>query len=51
MRPDLGFLTSMHDGVPWDGKSHTVPIFNPASNSNRVSGLRLFNHGSMEAER
>ena len=37
-----GFVASMHDLVP--GKTrHRVPTFNPASNTNQVSLLRLIN--------
>ncbi len=40
--PD-GFLTSMHDRVAGDGVDWWVPMFNPASNPNQVSHLRLVN--------
>lgn len=40
--PD-GFLTSMHDRVEGDGIDWWVPMFNPASNPNQVSHLRLVN--------
>lgn len=40
--PD-GFLTSMHDRVAGDGIDWWVPMFNPASNPNQVSHLRLVN--------
>lgn len=40
--PD-GFLTSMHDRVAGDGIDWRVPMFNPASNPNQVSHLRLVN--------
>ena len=43
-RTQDGFLTSMHDTVP--GKTrHRVAIFNPGSNFNQVSLLRLINLG------
>ncbi len=45
-----GFLTSMHDLAPGDGHSHRVAIFNPGSNPNQVSGLRLVNPGTEDAE-
>ncbi len=47
--PD-GFLSSLHDTVPRtaDG-SHQVPIFNPGSNPNQVSLLRLANPGAHSA--
>ena len=47
--PD-GFLTSMHDIVPSMGSEYEVAIFNPGSNSNQVSGLRLVNPGSKDAD-
>ena len=46
VRTTDGFLTSMHDVVrPRGAESlrHVVPIFNPASNVNQVSQLRLIN--------
>ena len=43
--PD-GFLTSMHDVVPITADVHRVPTFNPASNRNQVSRLRLVNRGT-----
>ena len=49
--PMDGFLTSMHDLVP-AGKegSHRVPIFNPASNVDQVSQLRVINPGEEAAQ-
>ena len=47
--PD-GFLTSMHDVAPVSGGNHWVPIFNPGSNIQKVSHLRLINPGTMAAE-
>ena len=44
-----GFLTSMHDSAPVAGGVHRVAIFNPGSNPNQVSRLRLLNLGSEEA--
>ncbi|MCY4013429.1 MAG: hypothetical protein OXG82_12010 [Gammaproteobacteria bacterium] len=46
-----GFLTSMHDLVPVgaDG-GHRVAIFNPGSNVNQVSQLRMTNPGDETAE-
>ena len=44
-----GFLTSMHDSAPVAGGVHRVVIFNPGSNPNQVSRLRLLNLGSEEA--
>lgn len=40
--PD-GFLTSMHDTVPIENGIHHVAIFNPGSNANQRSMLRLVN--------
>ena len=46
-----GFLTSMHDLVPrTEDGSLWVPFFNPGSNSNQVSSLRLMNWGAAPAE-
>ena len=42
--PD-GFLTAMHDTVRQEGDRHRVPTFNPGSNTNQVSRLRLINSG------
>ena len=47
--PD-GFLTSMHDVVPRTETGYRVPIFNPASNLDQVSMLRLTNLGSDATE-
>lgn len=43
--PD-GYLASMHDVVPIaeDG-THRMPFFNPGSNAEQLSKLRLLNHG------
>ena len=46
VRTNDGFLTSMHDvvrDVGGNGLRHVVPIFNPASNSNQRSQLRIVN--------
>ena len=40
-----GLLTAMHDTVPSEGGRHRVAIFNPGSNTIRVSRLRLVNPG------
>lgn len=72
IRTSDGFVTSMHDTVPWlpaddarldalrgqvgmesDGRmagGHYVAIFNPASNSNQQSMLRLANVGARDAD-
>ena len=44
-----GFLTAMHDIAPSVGNSHRVVIFNPASNIDQVSLLRLINPGALDA--
>ena len=49
MRTEDGFLTSMHDTVPGTDGIHRVPIFNPGSNRNQVSRLRLVNTGDEAA--
>ena len=49
IRTSDGFLTSMHDLVPATDAHHRVAIFNPGSNRNQVSWLRLINPGSREA--
>lgn len=43
-----GFLTSMHDVVAEAATGHRVPIFNPASNTNQMSSLRLINPGDSD---
>ena len=45
-----GVLTAMHDTVPSAGGRHRVAFFNPASNTMRVSRLRLVNPGEESAE-
>lgn len=45
-----GFLTSMHDTVPAAGNHHRVVFFNPASNPDLPSWLRLVNAGHHDAE-
>ena len=45
-----GLLTAMHDTVPSEGGRHRVAIFNPGSNTNRMSHLRLVNPGEEAAE-
>ena len=47
--PD-GFLTAMHDTVPWADGAHQVLFFNPASNLRQRSLLRLANPGAMPVE-
>lgn len=43
MRTRDGFLTSLHDVVPVERGVYRVPVFNPGSNRNQVSHLRLVN--------
>ena len=50
IRTTDGFLTSMHDVAPSLEGVHRVAIFNPGSNPNQVSGLRLVNPGLEDAE-
>ena len=72
IRTSDGFVTSMHDTVPWlppddarldalggnafaqspgrAGGGNFVPIFNPASNPNQRSMLRLVNAGAEDVE-
>lgn len=45
-----GVVSAMHDTVPIAGTSHRVPIFNPASDWDRESRLRLINPGAGPAE-
>ena len=44
-----GFLTSLHDTVPAANDRHRVVFFNPASNTNLQSWLRLVNPGEHAA--
>ncbi len=44
-----GFLTAMHDVAPAEGNVHRVAIFNPGSNRNQASMLRLVNPGAEAA--
>ena len=44
-----GFLTAMHDVAPEKDGVHRVAIFNPGSNLDQVSVLRLVNPGGTEA--
>ena len=49
--PADGFLTSMHDVVlPVENRRHRVAIFNPGSNRDQESLLRLMNTGDQDAE-
>ena len=49
IRTAEGFLTSMHDVAPSIGTRHRVVFFNPGSNQQQVSGLRLVNPGDGSA--
>ena len=44
-----GFLTAMHDVTPLGDGVHKVVFFNPSSNSQQVSRLRLINPGTSAA--
>ena len=45
-----GFVTTMHDTVPVENGRHRVVFFNPASNVNQVSMLRLINRGAEDID-
>lgn len=45
-----GFLTAMHDVVGSEDGVHRVPTFNPASNADQVSRLRIANPGDTQAD-
>ena len=49
IRTKDGFLTAMHDVVPSSETGHRVAIFNPGSNANQVSRLRVMNPGEANA--
>ena len=49
MRTSSGFLTSMHDTVPWRDGGYQVATFNPGSNRNQRSLLRVVNLGEADA--
>ena len=44
-----GLLISVHDIVSEAGMMHRVPVFNPGSNTNQRSSLRVINLGDAEA--
>ena len=50
VRTEDGFLTRMHDMAYRDAQSIRVPTFNPGSNRNQVSVLRLVNPSALSAE-
>ena len=49
IRSTDGFLTAIHDPAPRSAKRHRVAVFNPGSNTNQVSVLRLVNAGHESA--
>lgn len=49
IRHEGGFLTSMHDTGPSAGRRHRVAVFNPGSNEDQASLLRLVNPGEEDA--
>ena len=49
LRTDDGFLSSVHDVVSGKHGRYEVPIFNPGSNRNQVSILRLVNPHEQDA--
>ncbi len=49
VRTPSGFLTSMHDTVFRTGRRHEVAMFNPGSNTEQESRLRIVNPGSRPA--
>ena len=50
IRTTDGFLTAIHDPAPRSAKRHRVAVFNPGSNANQVSVLRLVNADEEPAE-
>ena len=49
IRTGDGFLTAMHDTAPIKEERHRVAIFNPGSNTNQQSLLRLVNRQDTDA--
>ena len=49
VRTQGGFLTAIHDVVPYAGRRYDVATFNPASNTDQVSKLRIVNVASRPA--
>ena len=45
-----GFLTAMGETIPGIGRRYRVPVFNPGSNQDQVSRLRLINDGDQAAD-
>ena len=50
IRTEDGFVTAMHDTAPIRDGTYRVAIFNPGSNPNQMSRLRLVNPGDAAAE-
>ena len=50
MRTTDGFLTSMFETVPGIASRHRVPVFNPGSNREQISKLRIVNPGDESVE-
>ena len=50
VRTEDGFLATMHDVAPADGHMHRIAVFNPASNTQQVSRLRVVNPGREAAQ-
>ncbi len=49
--PADGFLTSIHDAAPVDeGGRHRIVVFNPGSNLNQLSRLRMINPTELAAD-
>ena len=44
-----GFVTAMHDTAPGEDGTYRVAFFNPGSNANQASRLRLVNFGTEDA--
>ncbi len=50
IRTPSGFVTSMHDLAGRSGRRYDLATFNPASNTNQVSRLRIVNPGARPAQ-
>ena len=50
IRTSDGFLTAIHDVAQGESMRWYVPIFNPGSNSNQKSSLRVINTSGIETE-
>ena len=48
--PGMGFLNSLHDQAREASMNWRAPIFNPGSNTNQASRLRLINPGSSSVD-